>query len=188
MNILLHLCCGPCGTFPVKSLLEAGHRVTGFFYNPNVHPYTEFRNRLEAVKNFAQQVPLHVIYHDEYDLRGFLREVLYREDDRCRFCYHMRLLRTAAVAKKGSFDAFTSTLFVSPYQDHELMKRVAEQVATEVGVPFHYLDFREGYPESCQLSKDYELYRQSYCGCVFSEYERYARKKPPRRKSATGLR
>lgn len=186
MKILLHLCCGPCGTFPLKSLLEAGHGVTGFFYNPNIHPYTEFTRRLEAVKEFAEQAGLKMIYHDEYDLRGFLREVLFREDVRCRFCYHMRLLRTATVAKKGSFDGFTSTLFVSPHQDHELMKTVAEQVAAEVGVPFYYQDFRKGYRESYALSKKYDLYRQSYCGCIFSEYERYAGKKPRPRKSAHG--
>lgn len=186
MNILLHLCCGPCGTFPVKSLLQAGHRVTGFFYNPNIHPYVEFTRRLEAVKKFAEQAHLKVIYHDEYDLRGFLREVLFREDVRCRFCYHMRLLRTAAVAKKGSFEAFTSTLFVSPHQDHELMRAVAEEVAVEVGVPFHYQDFREGYRESYELSKKYDLYRQPYCGCIFSEHERYGGKKPAHPKSAPG--
>ncbi|NQT83407.1 epoxyqueuosine reductase QueH [bacterium] len=186
MNILVHLCCGPCGTSTVKNLREAGHHVTGFFYNPNIHPYTEFIKRLEAVKSFAEQVSLKAIYHDEYELRRFLREVLFREDVRCRFCYHMRLLRTAAVARKGSFDAFTSTLFVSPHQDHELMKSVAEQVAAEVGVPFHYQDFREGYRENYELSKEYDLYRQSYCGCIFSEYERYTGKKLPRRKSATG--
>jgi len=182
MKILLHLCCAPCGTFPAKSLVEAGHQVTGFFYNPNIQPYTEFAKRLEAVKKFAEQVPLKVIYHDEYDLSGFLREVVFREDVRCRFCYRMRLFRTAVVAKKGSFDAFTSTLFVSPHQNHELMKATAEQVAREVGVPFHYRDFREGYRDGCELSKKYDLYRQSYCGCIFSEYERYAgKRRSPRR-------
>jgi len=177
MHILLHICCGPCATFPVESLREAGHQVTGFFYNPNIQPYTEFQRRLEAVKSYAEQAPLKMIYHHEYDLRGFLREILFREDKRCRFCYHMRLLRTAAVAKKGSFDAFTSTLFVSPHQDHELIKSVADQVAKEVGVPLHYEDFREGYRRCYELSKKHDLYRQSYCGCVFSEYERYGSKK-----------
>ena len=183
MNILLHLCCGPCGTATVKSLVQAGHDVTGFFYNPNVHPYTEFLRRLDAVKKFAEQLPLKMIYHDEYDLRGFLRNVVFREDERCRFCYHMRLLRTAAVARKGSFDAFTSTLFVSPHQDHELMKAVAGAVSAEVGVPFHYQDFREVYKESYELSRKYDLYRQPYCGCIFSEYERYGGKKRPHEKA-----
>jgi predicted adenine nucleotide alpha hydrolase (AANH) superfamily ATPase len=177
MHILLHICCGPCATFPVESLLEAGHRVTGFFYNPNIHPYTEFTKRLEAVKQYAEQTGLKMIYHDEYDLRGFLRQVLFREDQRCRFCYHMRLLRTAAVARKGSFDAFTSTLLVSPHQDHELVKAVAEQVAIEVGVRVHYVDFRKGYRRAYELSRKHDLYRQSYCGCIFSEHERYAARK-----------
>jgi len=181
MNILLHICCGPCATFPTKVLLESGHQVTGFFYNPNIHPYTEFSRRLEAVKKYADKVGLRMIYHGGYDLRGFLREVLFREDARCRFCYHMRLLTTATVARGGHFDAFTSTLLVSPYQDHELIKSIAEQVAAEVGVPFFYQDFRVGYHEGHDLSKKHDLYRQSYCGCIFSEYERYAGKKPPGR-------
>ena len=142
----------------------------------------EFKRRLEAVRKLAEAVDLQVICHEEYDLQGFLRKVAFREDERCRFCYQMRLLRTAAVAKRGAFDAFTSTLFVSPHQDHELMKAVAEAVAAEVGVPFHYQDFREVYKESYELSKKYDLYRQSYCGCIFSEYERYAEKgHPPKR-------
>ncbi len=176
MRILLHICCGPCATFPTRRLLDEEHEITGFFYNPNLHPYTEFIKRLEAVKKFAEQTGLKVIYHDEYDLRGFLRQVVYREDERCRFCYYMRLSRTAAVAKKGSFDAFTSTLLVSPHQKHELIKSVAEQVSREVGVPLYYEDFRQGYQEGCELSREYDLYRQSYCGCIFSEYERYAGK------------
>lgn len=177
MNILLHICCGPCATFPVKSLLEAGHQVTAFFYNPNIHPYIEFTKRLHAVKKYAEHAALSVIYHDQYDPRPFLREVLFREDVRCRFCYHMRLFRTAMVAKERSFDAFTSTLLVSPHQDHELIKTVFEQVGREVGMPCYYQDFREGYREGYDLSRQYDLYRQSYCGCIFSEYERY-RKRP----------
>jgi len=186
MNILLHVCCGPCAAFPIKSLVEAGHRVTGFFYNPNIHPYTEFSERIEAVKKFAAQTGVKMIYHDEYDLRGFLRLVLFREDERCRFCYHMRLLRTAVVAKRGSFDAFTSTLLISPHQNHDLIKGIGEQVAREVGVPFFYQDFRSGYREGYELSKQHDLYRQSYCGCIFSEYERYAGKKAARRSGESG--
>ena len=186
MNILLHVCCGPCAAFPVKSLIETGHRVTGFFYNPNIHPYTEFSERLEAVKKFAKQAGVKMIYHDEYDLRGFLRLVLFREDERCRFCYHMRLLRTAVVAKRGSFDAFTSTLLISPHQNHDLIKSIGEQVAREVGVPFFYQDFRLGYREGYELSKQHDLYRQSYCGCIFSEYERYAGKEAASRGGESG--
>lgn len=186
MNILLHVCCGPCAAFPIKSLVETGHGVTGFFYNPNIHPYTEFSERLEAVKKFAAQTGVKMIYHDEYDLRGFLRLVLFREDERCRFCYHMRLLRTAVVAKRGSFDAFTSTLLISPHQNHDLIKGIGEQVARDVGVPFFYQDFRSGYREGYELSKQLDLYRQSYCGCIFSEYERYAGKKAARRGEESG--
>ncbi len=186
MCVLMHICCGPCAAFPFKSLVETGHHVTGFFYNPNIHPYTEFSERLEAVKKFAKQAGVKMIYHDEYDLRGFLRLVLFREDERCRFCYHMRLLRTAVVAKRGSFDAFTSTLLISPHQNHDLIKSIGEQVAREAGVPFFYQDFRLGYREGYELSKQHDLYRQSYCGCIFSEYERYAGKEAARRSEESG--
>jgi len=118
MKVLLHVCCGPCATFPVEALREAGHEVTGFWYNPNIHPYQEYMRRLEAARSYAEQVGLHLIVHDEYGLKAFVRAVAFREEQRHAVCYEMRLRRTAAVAKSGHFDAFTSTLLVSPHQQH----------------------------------------------------------------------
>lgn len=178
MRILIHICCGPCATFSVDDLRRQGHQVEGFFYNPNIHPYTEYQMRLEAVKKFAEAVDLKMVYNDEYDLIGFLRSINFREEYgiRCRYCYEMRLRRTAIVAKNGKYDGFSSTLLVSPHQDHEMIKTVAETVSKEVGIPLHYQDFRKGYKHNYELSRKYGLYRQQYCGCIYSEYERHKEK------------
>jgi predicted adenine nucleotide alpha hydrolase (AANH) superfamily ATPase len=173
MKIMLHICCGPCAAYPVDALREAGHDVTGFWYNPNVHPYQEYERRLDAARSYAAQAGLHLIVHDEYSLRVFLRAVTFREDHRCPICYEMRLRRTAVVARSGHFDAFTTTLFVSPHQQHDAIKATGEQIATEVGVPLHYEDFRPGFKQHHALSEQYCLYRQQYCGCIYSEYERF---------------
>jgi len=173
MKILLHICCGPCATYSSEFLKENGWKVTGFFYNPNIHPYKEYEKRLNTLKDYAQKMDLSVIYKDEYDLEEFLRRVVYREAIRCKFCYHLRLKDTARTAKEKGFDAFTTTLLISPYQDHNLIQEVAGSVAGEVGTTFQYEDFRPGYNQSIQFSREYELYRQSYCGCIYSEKERY---------------
>jgi hypothetical protein len=172
MKILLHICCGPCATYPYEVLKRNGWEVVGFFYNPNIHPYKEYERRLATLKDYAQKAGLEVIYKDEYDLEEFLRRVVYREAIRCQFCYYLRLKEAARAAKEGGFDAFTTTLLVSPYQDHHLIQEVASSAGKEVGINFHYDDFRSGYNQGIQLSKEYELYRQVYCGCIYSEKER----------------
>jgi predicted adenine nucleotide alpha hydrolase (AANH) superfamily ATPase len=177
MKILLHICCGPCATFPVKALRGAGHDVTGFWYNPNVHPYQEYQRRLEAARSYAEQAGLYLIVHDEYGLKEFLAAVPFLEpEQRCPVCYEMRLRRTAAVAQGSRFDAFTSTLLVSPHQQHEAIRTIGEQVAAETGVALHYEDFRPGFKKHRELSEHYGLYRQKFCGCIYSEYERFGPK------------
>jgi len=177
MKTLLHICCGPCAGYPVEVLRAAGHEVTGFWYNPNVQPYREYARRLEAARSYAEQAGVPLIVHDEYALRDFLRAVVFREDQRCPVCYAMRLRRTAAVAKSGRFDAFTTTLLVSVHQQHETIRAIGEQVAAEVGVPLHYEDFRPGFKEHHVTAERYGLYRQPYCGCIYSEQERFGPKK-----------
>jgi predicted adenine nucleotide alpha hydrolase (AANH) superfamily ATPase len=149
----------------------------GFFYNPNIHPYQEYQRRLEAVRRYEEEAAVKVIYQDEYDLEDFLRGVAFREDDRCRICYHLRLLATAKVAKHGKFAAFTTTLLHSRHQNHDLIKAIGETVGKEQGVQFLYKDFREGWREGIRESKALGLYRQSYCGCIYSEKERYLGKR-----------
>jgi predicted adenine nucleotide alpha hydrolase (AANH) superfamily ATPase len=149
----------------------------GFFYNPNIHPYQEYQRRLEAVQIYTQQAAVEVIYRDEYNLEAFLRGVAFREEERCRFCHHLRLEATAQVARHGKFDAFTSTLLYSKHQDHELIKEIGEALAKEQGVQFLARDFRDGWKEGIEESKALGLYRQQYCGCIYSEKERYLGKK-----------
>jgi predicted adenine nucleotide alpha hydrolase (AANH) superfamily ATPase len=118
-----------------------------------------------------------VIYQDEYTLEEFLRQMAFREEERCRICHHLRLEATAKVAKHGKFAAFTTTLLHSRHQNHELIKAIGETVGKEQGVEFLYRDFREGWKQGIEESKALGLYRQSYCGCIYSEKERYLQKK-----------
>jgi predicted adenine nucleotide alpha hydrolase (AANH) superfamily ATPase len=185
MKLLLHICCAPCAVYPVEAVTGAGHLVRGFFYNPNIHPYQEFARRLQALEDYAGRVKLPVIWDRTYDLEGFFRAVVFREGERCRFCYYQRLTATARVAKAGKFQAFTSTLLHSKYQNHELIREVAQQVVREVGVPFYYEDFRRGWERGRSQTKKMGLYKQQYCGCIFSERDRYLVPQPPKRGQQT---
>ena len=173
MKVLVHACCGPCLIFPLSRLRERGDTVMGYFYGHNIHPYTEMKRRMDTLAEFAGNMDLRVVYQDGYDLEGFLRGVAFREADRCRFCYHERLKAAAMVAKKGKFEAFTTTLLYSRFQKHDLIRSVGEAVAAETGVRFHYEDFRNGWKEGIAESKRLGMYRQPYCGCIYSEKERY---------------
>jgi len=173
MSVLLHICCGPCTTYPLEVLKGEGMKVHGFFYNPNIHPYQEFRKRLEAVELIASRENLPVEYHWEYGLRDYLRKIVYNEDNRCELCYDMRLREVVAQAKKMRVDAFTTTLLYSRYQNHDLIRYKAEKLAEQNNLPFFYHDFRKGWQQGVDMSKEMGLYRQSYCGCIYSEQERY---------------
>jgi predicted adenine nucleotide alpha hydrolase (AANH) superfamily ATPase len=173
MKILLHVCCGPCSIYPVAALQKEGHDLRGYFYNPNIHPFTEFMKRLQTFSEYAEKTGLPVIIDEEYELEEYLRNVAFREGERCRICYSLRLRRAAQIAKKGKFEAFTTTLLVSPFQKHELIKEIGTALGVEIGVPFYYQDFRVGYKEGVVRSKEERMYRQQYCGCIFSERDRY---------------
>ena len=174
MRVLLHICCAPCATVPFEEFKSEGFDVDGYFFNPNIHPYQEYMRRLDAVEKLSKEKGLRVIYDDKYDFKGFLREIAFREDQRCRLCYYMRFRQTAVVAMHGKYDFFTSTLLISPHQNHQLIKSVGEDVADELGVKLLYRDYRDSFKRSYELSQEYGLYRQQYCGCIYSEYERYA--------------
>lgn len=173
MKILLHICCAPCGIYPIKNLLKNGFDLTGFFYRHNIHPYTECVRRQEAVQAYSEKIGLRVIYQKDYDLEGFLRNVVFRESERCGYCYHDRLRTTALIAKRGRFDYFTSTLLYSRFQNHKMIKSIGESVGKSVGIPFYYEDFRIGWKKGIEESKQLGLYRQQYCGCIYSEKERF---------------
>lgn len=173
MSVLLHICCGPCTTYPLEVLKGEGIQVHGYFYNPNIHPYQEFRKRLEAVEQLASRTNLPVEYCREYGLRDYLRKVVFNEESRCGLCYDMRLREVVVKAKKMGADAFTSTLLYSRYQNHDLIRRIAEDLAEEHKIPFLYYDFRQGWQQGIEMSREMNLYRQPYCGCIYSEQERY---------------
>ena len=176
LRILLHICCAPCTIYPLEILGAEGCQIFGFFFNPNIHPYQEYRRRLETVQQFAGRAALEVIYRDEYDITNFLREVVYRESRRCHICYHMRLDAAARLAKKSRMDGFTSTLLYSKRQNHELICQTGEEIGRRRGIAFVYRDFREGWHKGINESKEFGLYRQQYCGCIYSEQERYQSK------------
>jgi predicted adenine nucleotide alpha hydrolase (AANH) superfamily ATPase len=152
--------------------------VSGYFYNPNIHPYREFQRRKETLKEYAGMSGLTVFFDDRYDLEPFLNQTRPWGAERCRSCYEIRLEAAAGVAKAEGFDAFSSTLLYSRYQKHDWIKEVGEMVGERLAVPFFYQDFRPGWQEGVNKSKELGLYRQPYCGCIFSEKERYTSKRP----------
>ncbi|MFO7748509.1 MAG: epoxyqueuosine reductase QueH [Desulfobacteraceae bacterium] len=173
MKILLHICCAPCAVYPLEVLRSEEMDVMGFFYRHNIHPFTECMKREETLREYAQQIDLKMIWQKDYRMEEFLRSVVFRESDRCRYCYFDRLASAAKIAKKGKFDGFTSTLLYSKFQNHELIRSTGEAAAKKEGLTFLYRDFREGWKEGIEKSKQLNMYRQQYCGCIYSEKQRY---------------
>jgi len=173
MKVLLHVCCANCAIYPVKSMREEGLEVMAFFYRHNIHPYTECLKRQEALEAYAEKIDLKVIYQEGYDMEEFIRNVAFRESERCNYCYHDRLRATALLAKRGKFDYYSSTLLYSKHQNHDRIRSIGESIGKSAGVPFLYHDYREGWKEGIECSKQMGLYRQHYCGCIYSEKERY---------------
>lgn len=173
MKILLHICCGPCAVYPVAQLRDRGAAVTGYWFNHNIHPYQEYVRRRDTVREYAAKVGLDMVWRDEYRLEEFLAAVAQNPEDRCFYCYFSRLDAVAAAAVAGGFDAFTSTLLYSRYQKHDAIRDCAERAAERHGVRFYYDDYRRGWQEGIRVSKELGLYRQQYCGCIYSEKERY---------------
>ena len=173
MKLLLHICCAPCANQCIDSLRAEGQEVTGFWYNPNIHPFTEYRARRNCLREYAQSIDLKLLERDEYALRPFVRAVAEDIGGRCAVCYALRFEAAAETAAREGFDSFTSSLFISPYQQHELMREVAERAAANHGVTFLYRDFRPYFRDGQQRARELGFYMQKYCGCVFSEEERY---------------
>lgn len=173
MNVLLHICCGNCAIYPLRMLRKADHNVDGYFFNHNIHPYQEYRRRLDAVKEFAAASKLKVIYKDEYLLEEFLSQVAAEPAGRCSYCYQSRLKLAAEYAAASGYDAFTTSLLYSRYQNHDLIRNLGEELGAHYGIGFLYDDYRVGWNEGIKTSKEMGLYRQQYCGCIYSEKERY---------------
>ena len=176
MTVLLHLCCGPCTIFPLTALRAQGRSVQGYFYNPNIHPFREFRQRIASLEDLALRTSLPVEYEREYGLREYLRKVVFHEEERCLLCYRMRLEATAKKARELGAEGFSTTLLYSRYQRHEAIRALGEELAEQYGVAFLYEDFRTGWQKGIDASLEMGLYRQPYCGCIYSEQERYDKK------------
>ncbi|HZD60175.1 MAG TPA: epoxyqueuosine reductase QueH [Anaerolineae bacterium] len=173
-NLLLHTCCGPCFIFP-HSLLKVEYNITSYYFNPNIHPSMEYMRRMEALATYCKSEGVELRVGD-YNPEEYFRQVAGNESDRCRICYSIRLGEAARFAAEKGYDLFSTTLSVSPYQKHNLIEMVGTEVANTYGIEFKYWDFRSGFRSGQDRAKELGMYRQPYCGCIFSEMERYARK------------
>ena len=174
MKILLHVCCAPCAIHPFKELIENNeNQVTGFFYNPNIHLAEEEDRRRQALTEYAKKENFEVIF-GAYDAKDFFERVGSNQEapSRCKICWRMRLEKTAEVARSGNFDAFTTTLLVSPYQNQDTIVQIGHEVGSKSGIKFLAIDFREGFKGAQQQARQSGIYRQKYCGCTYSREER----------------
>ena len=176
VKLLLHVCCAPCSVRCIASLREEGIEPVLFWYNPNIHPFTEYKNRRDSLVQYAQNLALQIIMDDQYGLRQFIRTVN-DHANRCISCYALRMDGAAITAKEKGFDAFCTTLFISPYQNHQVLKEQAEAAAEKYGIQLLYRDFRPQFYESRAEGRHLGFYMQKYCGCILSEEERYLKKK-----------
>ena len=190
-KLFLHSCCAPCSSY-VLEYLSQYFQITVFYYNPNIYPKEEYFKRVEEQKNFIRRFQqdmfqireqrscheinfLEGIYEkDKFYQMALGLEKLPEGGERCLQCYELRLRETAVNAKKFGMDFFTTTLSISPLKNAEKLNEIGERLAKEYGIPYLTSDFkkREGYKRSVELSKEYGMYRQDYCGCVFSMKER----------------
>lgn len=177
MKLLLHLCCGPCATVSYIKYQEMGYDPVGYFYNPNIHPYREFKKRWETLEDYGDREGIPLVMDRRYRLEEFLQEVMVARggESRCLTCYRLRLKEAARLARQEGIGFFSTSLSLSPYQDHGLLRQAGEEAAAVTGVSFLYEDLRPLFRESQRVSREMGLYRQPYCGCIFSEKERYYR-------------
>lgn len=173
MKILLHACCAPCANRPIEVLRQEGMDVTGFWYNPNIHPYTEYQARKSTLEAYSREIGMKLMIGGTYDLRTFVSNVADNIDGRCTYCYRVRMEETAKYAAEHGFDAFTTSLLISPYQRHDAIAAVAEEMGRQYGVRFFYRDFRSLFRDGQEFAREHGMYMQKYCGCIFSEEDRY---------------
>lgn len=174
-KVLLHCCCAPCSVSCVEPLRSEGIEPVAFWYNPNIHPFKEYEARRDCLVEYSARVGMELIVKEDYGLREFVKNVANDIEKRCTYCYAHRLEETAKFASENGFSAFTSTLLASIYQNHDLMIELCEKFSEKYGVEFLYRDFRPNFREGNQKARNEGLYMQKYCGCVFSEEDRYSK-------------
>ena len=177
MNTLLHICCAPCANQCIDVLRTDGCAVTGYWYNPNIHPFTEYRSRRNCLRDYAASIGLPLIERNDYGLRQFVQHVADNIDGRCAYCYRVRMEETDRYAAEHGYDSFTTNQLISPYQNHEAICAVARAMGGEYGVEFLYRDFRPYFRAGQEFAREHGFYMQRYCGCILSEEERYMQPK-----------
>lgn len=179
MKLLLHICCAPCSVAIVDKFRKMPEiELSGFFFNPNIHPYEEYIKRRGAVERMAGEYSIRVEYEDVCNPEYWKKSLIGEKEIRCRTCYSIRLDKAARYAAENNFDAYTTSLLISPYQNHELIKSLGEEFARKYGVQFYYEDFRSIYHTGRNLSRGKGYYMQKYCGCLYSYSESDHPKKP----------
>lgn len=174
MKLLMHTCCAPCSVYCIDSLREEGIEPTLYWYNPNIHPYMEYKSRRDCLKEYAKEININAIFEEDYGLDEFCKNVVGDLKNRCtNYCYPVRLRKTFEYAKENGYDAITTTLLYSIYQNHDFIKEYMEKLSKEFEIDFLYRDFRVGFREGQAKAREVGLYMQKYCGCVFSEEMRY---------------
>lgn len=177
MKLLMHTCCAPCSVYCIDTLREEGIEPTIYWYNPNIHPYMEYKARRDTLKEYAESLNLEVIFEEDYGLDEFCKNVVGDLQNRCKnYCYPVRLRKTFEYAKENGYDAVTTTLLYSIYQNHDFIKEYMEKLSKEFEIDFLYRDFRVGFREGQNKARELGLYMQKYCGCIFSEEDRYSKK------------
>ena len=179
-RLLLHSCCAPCSSYCLEYLSEY-FEIEDFYYNPNISPEEEYRYRVSELDRLIGEMDLKnpvTLIEGRYDPQDFFEAVKGYEDEpergaRCGICFKLRLEEAARMAAERKADYFTTTLSISPLKDAELLNRIGGEMAEKYGVPYLYSDFKKkgGYLRSIELSREYDLYRQNYCGCIFSKRE-----------------
>jgi predicted adenine nucleotide alpha hydrolase (AANH) superfamily ATPase len=171
MNVILHICCGVCAAGAADVLLREGHSVTGYFYNPNIHPQEEYRLRLEAARRTAEHLGFDLV-EGLYEPETWISAVAAFKDEpegglRCLACYRLRMEKTSGFMRERGADAFTSTLTISPHKSAEAINRIGTEIG---GNSFLARDFKkkDGFNKAAGLAKSWGIYRQHYCGCVYS--------------------
>ena len=183
MKLLLHACCAPCTIYPIEETKKQNIEVTGFFYNPNIHPEAEYTKRKKEVDTLFKSEDLNAVFY-EYDAIPFFDNISKKNTSslRCPACWNLRLRKTASFAEENGFDAFSTTLLGSPYQNHEIIKKICEDISQETKSKFYYKDFRIGFKDAHKKAKGKGMYCQNYCGCVFSMIEREEARKSKKEK------
>jgi hypothetical protein len=185
MKILFHICCSNCTIYPFKLLRDEGHDFTGFWYNPNIQPHDEYQLRLASLKKLSDEWHIDIFYDEQYRPEEFLNKFKFDgpgglngldhippSPERCLSCYMLRLEKAAAKARDEGFEAFSTTLLISPYQDFEQINAIGRELAEKYNLYFYLKDFRPYFRNAMSLARELGLYRQKYCGCLFSKQER----------------